>query len=1326
MKDYYVGFDIGTESVGWAVSDFYYNLCKFHGKSMWGYELFDECNTAVDRRTFRNSRKRIDRKRQRIAWLQMLFDEEISKVDISFFQRLKESNLYLEDKSTNVPYAVFADKNYTDVDYHNAYPTIYHLRKELIESEDPHDIRLVYLALHHLIKNRGHFLFDNLNSDYDSDSSFDFLYDDLVTYLSEEMGIVLECSDSSNVADVLKDKSKSRSVKKKELSNYFQITKKNNPQEVEIITLLCGLKGTLSTIFSDKTLDDAEKNKIVFDNSFDENEDDYIAILQDRYELIEKVKAIYDWAVLADILNGESYISFAKVKTYEEHKNDLRMLKDYVKERCFDKYDEIFRVSSDIPNYTSYSGKYKENGKTGVLARKNKATQEEFCSYLLKSFKNLDHSGYEDMFLKIENNTFMPKIVVKDNGVIPMQVNEKEVKMILNNASKYLPFLSEKDCDGISVSDKILKIFQFRIPYYVGPLNTHSDKSWLIRGKEKIYPWNFDKVVDVEKSAEAFITNLTSKCTYLFDRDVIPKNSILYSKFMVLNELNNLRLDGEKPDVQFKQDIFNDLFMHHKKVTRKSLVNYIKSKTGETPDITGIDGDFKASMRSAIELSSYDLSLEEKEVIISSITIFGDDKKLLKKRLKKNFADKLSDDGIKKISKLKYKDWGRFSKDLLTEIYDFDENTGEVKDNIINSLWNTNDNFMELLGSKYNFQKSIENANRGIQNGTSIRKMVEALYVSPKIKRPIYQSLLIMKEIEKIQKSQPKKIFVEMTRSDGVKGDKGRKHSRKKRLEELYKNCKEDSGELWESLEKTPDNEFQQDKLYLYYTQFGKCMYTGESIDISDLFNQNIYDIDHIFPRSKVKDDSLDNRVLVKRTVNSHKDNDYPLDKSIRDKMKSFWYVLYSKELISKKKFERLTRSTSLTDSELSDFIARQLVETSQSTKAVADILKVLYPNTEIVYVKARYVSDIRNKSEYKMLKCRTVNDMHHAKDAYLNIVVGNVYNERFTHNKINFIKGLQTKKYSMNKMFNYDVKNAWIAEDNYSLNIVKKTMNKNNPIYRRYSFVQHGALFKVLPLKKGKGQVPLKENSPLSNINKYGGYDKPTSSYFSYVEFEGKKGKKSCQLVPIDSYLRKEYEGNPIQYLTERLGLVNPKILIPVVKYNACIEIDGFRMNISSKSNGGKTIAYKSAMPLVLGYQGELYVRNITKLLESPEDHTITEFDGVSFDENIDLFDSLVNKMCNTILKVKYSDMGKKINQKRDVFLSLDLRTQCFVLNEILKILHCNVLMGDLSKIGLAKKSGALTSNSVLTEIKNVKSIYLVNQSVTGLFEKKIDLLNM
>lgn len=89
------------------------------------------------------------------------------------------------------------------------------------------------------------------------------------------------------------------------------------------------------------------------------------------------------------------------------------------------------------------------------------------------------------MFDKIENGTFMPKIVVKDNGVIPMQVNRSELKAILKNASTYLEFLNKKDENGISVSDKIVKIFEFRIPYYVGPLNNHSQKSWLVRSDEK-------------------------------------------------------------------------------------------------------------------------------------------------------------------------------------------------------------------------------------------------------------------------------------------------------------------------------------------------------------------------------------------------------------------------------------------------------------------------------------------------------------------------------------------------------------------------------------------------------------------------------------------------------------------------------------------------------------------------------------------------------------------------------------------------------------------------------------------------------------------------
>ena len=159
-KKYYLGLDIGTNSVGWAVTDEEYNLCKFRGKDMWGIRLFESANTAAERRLKRNSRRRLKRRAQRIKLLQEIFAGEISKTDNSFFIRLNESRLHIEDKSVKEKHPLFIDENYSDINYYAQYPTIYHLRKELIENEKPHDPRLVYLALHHIIKARGHFLIE--------------------------------------------------------------------------------------------------------------------------------------------------------------------------------------------------------------------------------------------------------------------------------------------------------------------------------------------------------------------------------------------------------------------------------------------------------------------------------------------------------------------------------------------------------------------------------------------------------------------------------------------------------------------------------------------------------------------------------------------------------------------------------------------------------------------------------------------------------------------------------------------------------------------------------------------------------------------------------------------------------------------------------------------------------------------------------------------------------------------------------------------------------------------------------------------------------------
>lgn len=1331
MEDYYIGLDIGTDSIGWAVTDTNYNLQKFKGNAMWGIRLLEESKTAEERRIFRSARRRTQRNKFRIQCLEKLFDKEISIIDNSFFQRLKESTLNTDDKSVDGKYSLFNDADYTDIDYHRDFATIYHLRKALLENKKPYDVRLVYIAVSHIIKNRGHFLFDSDSLGAGNMPEFSQVWVELTAWLMEYFEVQLDCCDITEIQDILKSKSMSVTKKKEALTKKFAVTKKDEPQ-YSLLSLLAGGTVSSATLFSDEELKNSEAAKITFSNGYDDKVSVYESTFGEQFELIERLKAVYDWALLADILNDSKYLSIAKCDVYDKHQKDLALLKDFVKKYVPEKKKLIFNVNkSGTNNYLAYSG---HNSKGSV---EKKCSQADFLDFLKKQLPKTNLSDeYAQMYNEIEIGTFMPKIVSKDNSVIPMQINKAELVAILKNASGYLPFLTGKDADGKTVIEKILDVFAYRIPYYVGPLNKHSDKAWLVRTDEKIYPWNFEKVVDVDASAEKFIENLTSKCTYLVNEDVLPKNSLLYSKFMVLNELNNLKIDGKEITVEQKQSIYNDLFLNRNKVTQKQIKDYFASVYGmQNVEITGIDGDFKSNLKVVRDFSNFNLTDEEKEEIIKAITIFGDDKKLLRKRIKNRFNGKLSDEEVKIICKLKYTGWGRLSRKFLSGLNSVCKKTGEV-DSILGFMWSTNCNLMQLLSDDYDFLKAIEDEN-GSNEFTSLRKEVENLYVSPKVKRPIYQTMKIVEEIVKIKGYAPKKIFVEVARGadESLKNkskDERRTKSRKIQLLDLYKSCKKENAELFEQLNNTEEDQFRRDALYLYYTQMGKCMYTGENIKISDIFNRNLYDIDHIFPRSKVKDDSLDNRVLVKKISNEEKGNTYPINQNIRRDRASFWSMIHSRKLISDKKYQRLMRNEPLTDNELSAFINRQLVETRQSTKAIAQLLNKRY-SSEIVYVKANLVSEFRQDNDF--IKCRDVNDLHHAKDAYLNIVVGNVYNTRFTHNKANFIKDLQWGRVSLNVMFYKDVENAWVVDGEHkSIDIVKKTMNKNNIRFTRYSSKQKGGLFDQMILKKGRGQVSIKANSPVSDIDKYGGYNKATCTCFAIVEFTDKKGNRLKSFVPVNLYNEAQCLANPVAYLERELQLIekgatNLQIVVPCVKYNTLISVNGFRMHISSKSGGGRQIVCKPAAQLVLGVYEEAYIKKISeylkKCIELKTEKPVTEHDKITANGNLKIYMAIKDKLNNTIFNVKFSKLGKALSNNEKFFSELSLYQQCCVIMEILAILHSDTRTGDLTLINEAKKSGATTISNKIIKNENIHSFKIIHQSVTGLFEQEIELLN-
>jgi len=146
-------------------------------------------------------------------------------------------------------------------------------------------------------------------------------------------------------------------------------------------------------------------------------------------------------------------------------------------------------------------------------------TNDEFCreikKYLPDVFEKVECSSLIDEYtnsvcIRMDNGEFMPRITDGDNSKYPYQLNKYELIKIIENQGKYYPFLLNKTEDHV---EKIVKLLSFRIPYYVGPLvsKEQSQFAWMIRKDSgKITPYNFDQMIDKEKTAEEFIKRMIS------------------------------------------------------------------------------------------------------------------------------------------------------------------------------------------------------------------------------------------------------------------------------------------------------------------------------------------------------------------------------------------------------------------------------------------------------------------------------------------------------------------------------------------------------------------------------------------------------------------------------------------------------------------------------------------------------------------------------------------------------------------------------------------------------------------------------------------------
>lgn len=1388
-KEYYIGLDMGTNSVGWAVTDTEYNLMRAKGKDLWGVRLFTEAQPAVSRRTKRVQRRRIEREKARKAMLRLFFSDAIDAVDPGFFQRLEESFLQYEDRSDSNKQmnALFNDGGYTDLDYYNEYPTIFHLRKALLHEDREFDVRLVYLAILNMFSHRGHFLNTNMSSDDDRDNNFDSAWRELIdafetSQLSNNKEInnisaLLDTAKYPEIKQIIGDRGETRSSKFDALRDLLDVPK-SEKHICAVLKLVCGLKVTVKEILSNIENPSVEpeglKVSISFtDSNLEENLDKIQEVLEDEYfDVILKAKSAYEICLLSSILGNNKYLSDSRVEMYERHRQDLQDLKSLLAEYDKDAYEKILRTM-DVGSYSAYVGSVNSHGnkirRLGTTSANSGTAKEDLYKLVKKVLNNSvpeDNEVKAKILDKIDKECLLEKQLTSNNGVIPNQVHTIELKRILSNAERYLKFLQDIDEDGLSIKEKIIQLFEFQIPYYVGPLGREFNgvkgyNNWAVRTEEglkpgvKVMPWNFDKYIDRTASAEEFIKRMLRKCSYMADEYTLPKHSLSYEKFMVLNEINNIKIDNERISVEAKQGIYNDLFTSGNKVSKKKIKEYLVKHNYARGgvEITGLSDETcttkLASLGKFRAIFGDDVLKQSNKDIIEDIiywsTIYSGDRKIIREKIEDKYPNTFDKKQLNKILGFKFEGWGNLSKKFL-ELQGTSKVTGEI-DSIIGFMWNGQDNLMELLSDNYTFTSQLNGMMDDTIKPLSSWKIedLEDMYLSPSVKRMVWQTMKIVDELQSVIGYAPKRVFVEVTRGDG---EKERTTSRKQKLIDLYKSIKGEAKEWIKEIENRDESAFKSRKLFLYYMQQGMCMYSGEKIDLQNLMNDNLYDLDHIYPQHFTKDDSIHNNlVLVKKEFNARK-SDMPITKGIQAKMHGKWKALLEGKFITSEKYARLTRhSYAFSDDEKAGFINRQLVETSQATKAITRIFSQAFDNnTKIVFSKARLVSDFRQK--FELPKSRVLNCYHHANDAYLNIVVGNSYYVKFEGNPARFIKESKGKendkkyKYHLSKFFENTVQNkseiAWrVEKGNNSITTVRRIMAKNSPLVTYKTEEGKGEYFKdtILPKSIAKPIVytGLKtKNTPLNDVTKYGGRTSIGISGYCFIKYTKKnKEVRKFETLPIymgssrtltveriQKYLKESYMKKGMSQAAESV-----EVLIKFVPKKTELVLDGYKYVIAGSSDS--RMCLNGMIQINMDPDTIEYMHKIEKAKEKGDYTEVDKYGDkiITIQKNLYIFDKLIEKMENKPFKNKKNTSIEIMQSGREKFKKIEIPKQVTIILDIINNMYGIKQELDLRAIGGPAKGGKCRASR---EIDKITEVRLITKSCTGLFERQIDLLKI
>lgn len=133
--------------------------------------------------------------------------------------------------------------------------------------------------------------------------------------------------------------------------------------------------------------------------------------------------------------------------------------------------------------------------------------------------------------------------------------------------------------------------------------------------------------------------------------------------------------------------------------------------------------------------------------------------------------------------------------------------------------------------------------------------------------------------------------------------------------------------------------------------------------------------------------------------------------------------------------------------------------------------------------------------------------------------------------------------------------------------------------------------------------------------------------------------------------------------------------------------------------------------------------MENIKKRHEKDKNITISQkHDGIDVQSNLLIYDAIQEKLESTAFSIPFAKQGQLLKKGREIFGSLSVEEQCYVLLNIVRLLASGRSGGcDLKVLGGSKNTGVITNNSKLSAWKNsYKDVRIVDISASGLFKSE------